>query len=537
MIGLALALLAAMALLHFAQAETAGAYHSVGRAQSYATARSAIDAIAGRLAEQREEILAGHMPRVDEQYVMYEVQGRTGVARLLPVGAHGALIESESCKLDFNDVTAEQLVATGLVEEELANRIIQFRDKALTEPIRSLNELADVPGMTNELLFGPLERLQESCATVISMSEDGSTRPSERRSDRALPIGFNERDRALIDVLTVYSIEADVRMDDTARIDLSAAQVEPAAENESPAVREENLEAELDPDIPSVLRPLVARGTTFAKASEIAVVLRENNIPPEEWPEIFEVCTTHAGALRHGRLDINTASVEALLAIPGFTVELAEAIASAQETLSDAERSTVCWPLMAGIIEAEPFSEALDHITNRSWCYRVRIAAGEVSSDEPHGSIEAPVIFEVVFDLASQTPRVAYLRDITLLPTMLTLAHRHSDDGARFEDRMESHALDDEIAAWDEAFSDEEPADDEDAGSDGRGLPSRPSLPDTLSIPDRPTLPTSLREPSTEDSTSETPSTQPSNESGDSPSAQQTAPVRRIGRWRSGSAT
>jgi DNA uptake protein ComE-like DNA-binding protein len=551
MIGLAMALIASAALLQLAQAETSGATHSVRRAQSHALARSGMEAIAGRLAEQRQELLAGRAPRLDEHYVIYEADGRLGVVRLLPIGPAGALIESESCKLDINEVSAEQLVATGLVEEDVAQRLVQFRDAALTRPIQSLSELTQVPGVTNELLFGSIERVQEEWAPRGADGGGSVEGEFDRGGVRFTRAAIGETNRALVEVLTVYSVEADVRVDGSRRIDLSVSRrvSEAAAEGDTPATEvaepgetRDARDSELA-EIPGVLRPLVARGATYKKASEIVAALRRNNVPADEWPEYFESCTTQPRELRHGRLDINTAPVEALLAVPGFTVEHAEAIAAAQETLGENERATVCWPLLAGIVEAEQFAEAIDHITNRSSCYRVRIAAGEVSIDEPDGPLNAPVIYEMVFDLASPAPRVAYLRDVTLLPTMLELADRGTGEASPLDDRSTSHALDDEIIAWDEQFGEEDdtPVDAEsgeptDGGADDPfALPAQPSLPSQPSLPDFPPFFSGASESDDEAPPSAAPG---SGESASSPgsgsSSSPPPPLRRIGRWRGG---
>ena len=521
MIGLAMALAASAALLQLAQAESAGSYHSVQRAQAHALARSGMEVLAGELAAQREDILAGRLPHLDEQYVIYETGGALGVVRLLPLGTAGARLETESAKLDINEVSAEQLVATGMVDEVLAERIVQFRAKALGRPIQSLCELASVPGVTNELLIGSLERMREEHASD-ALADDSVRRASE--------------ERALVDVFTVYSIEADMRMDGSRRLDLSVKREVASEEGSSSAVEVGEPNAEELGEIPEVLRPLVARGTTFTKASEIVRILRENNLPPHDWPEYFETCTTQPHELRHGRIDINAAPLEALLAVPGFTVEHAEAIAAAQETLTDAERGTVCWPVIAGIVEPEALEQAIDHITNRSFCFRVRMAVGEVSHEAPDEPLRSPLVYEIVFDLASPEPRLAYLRDVTLMPAMLELAARQDEHDDPQAQREQSDALDDEVAAWDERFTERERGPDDessDAKADSAG--DFPALPDQPELPDFPPL---IQLDASSDDMNEplgplNADDPAPNEASAAPENPVPPPARRLGRWKS----
>lgn len=479
MIGLSLTMLVTLALLQLAQTETSGAHYSANQAQSHALMRSGIDAIASRLSNQREVILAGQPIEVDAQYTIYEDSGRLGVVRLLPVGRQGALTESESAKLDINSVTAEQLVATGLVEDDLAQRIVQFRDAAPGKLIHSINELAGVPGMTNELLFGSLQRVEQQLARVQGEQDERDTGIEQRKSELALG-GVDDEAIALADVFTVFSIEANVTMDDSPRVDLSTprkTQADSANESNNRAGETdgEPPDESLDPSFgfsanpaqeqePEVARWLRSRRPVYAKESEIAVMLGSSNIAPEDWPDYFDACTTSPGALRDGRLDINTATKPALLAIPGMTVERAEAIVAAQDSLSDSERASACWPVLLGIMQSIEFARAADHITNRSCSYRMRLAAGEVSEEEPDGPLRSPVIYEVVFDLGGASPRVAYLRDITLLPTMLTIASRAEHEVDGLQSRFDKYALSDEIEAWDRQFNEPE-ASDEPAGA------------------------------------------------------------------------
>ena len=75
------ALYVATALLFQAQADVTSSRRAADIAQARALAWSGIQAVMNRLDEQRDRILAGQLPRLDDQYQIYETPGRLGVVR------------------------------------------------------------------------------------------------------------------------------------------------------------------------------------------------------------------------------------------------------------------------------------------------------------------------------------------------------------------------------------------------------------------------------------------------------------------------
>src|SRR6187549_3426572 len=101
------AILVATGLLYVSQTEAAGAAGSADAAQARALLWSGAQAIMSRLADQRDRILAGELPELDPQYLVYEAGTRAGVVRLLAVNADGGILAPEAAKLDLNRVDAE----------------------------------------------------------------------------------------------------------------------------------------------------------------------------------------------------------------------------------------------------------------------------------------------------------------------------------------------------------------------------------------------------------------------------------------------
>lgn len=154
--------------------------------------------------------------------------------------------------------------------------------------------------------------------------------------------------------------------------------------------------------------------------SDVVRLLRERAVPVERWPELLDSLSPETGEFRFGRLDINNASYEALLTLT--EPDIARQIVNAREDLSPQERATIVWPLMRGIIDEETFETMAPKITTRCYTYRLWIAAGEVDAGDEDGPLKHPLICEIVIDLAGPTPRVAYLRDVSMLQTAALLA-------------------------------------------------------------------------------------------------------------------
>ncbi len=410
------ALLVGTSLLFMAQAEAAGTAGAADAAQSRALAWSGIQAVMSTLNDQRQRILDGEVPAVADEYAVYETDTRLGVVRLLPVGPGGERSVPEAGKLDLNTVDAQMLVQTELIEPDLAEAVIEFRDRRLGRPFQSVAELLRVEGITPELLYGPIDDL-----TVM---DEASGEPAEEvASNRS----FDDVPRGLADIVTVYSFEPTLQRNGRLRINLNTEWSEELGRR---------VEERFGREVRDILRRImVEEGRAFDSEAVLFDVLRFYNVAPDDWVETVDTFTAESGAFHFGRLDINTASYEALVALPGLGPEEAAAIVQMREGLSADDRATIVWPAIEGIVQPEAYDELAGRITTRCWTYRLRLAAGEVDPDDPSGSLTNPVIYEVVIDLSAPRPRVAYLRDITLLQTTAILAAGAAAD--RFDDQRD----------------------------------------------------------------------------------------------------
>ncbi|MHC4415608.1 MAG: hypothetical protein ACYS0G_10020 [Planctomycetota bacterium] len=411
------ALLVATSLLFVAQAEVAGTARTAQAARSRALAWSGVKAVMSRLHEQRELILEGRRLQLDERYVIYEAGSRQGVVSLLPVGPEGERLVPEAGRLDVNRVDADMLAATGMIDEPQGRSVIAHRDEELRRPYQSVGELLQVPGLSAETLYGPLEEL--------AVADDVATEPDRVEPPSASP-EIADAPRGLADVVTVYAIEPALQQSGKLRINLNVEWSDELGRR---------VERRFGRDAAETLRRIMESGTTFDSEAKIFEVLRFFDVPPEDWPEIVDAFTTDDSGYHVGRLDINTAPYEALVALPGLEPEQAAEIVGMRDELSPDQRSTIAWPAVQGIVEPEAYDELASWITTRSWSYRIRLSAGEVDVDTPDAPPAPTAIFEAVIDLSAPRPRVAYLRDITLLTTTAALAVNASLD--RVESSLE----------------------------------------------------------------------------------------------------
>lgn len=398
------ALLVATSMTFMAQAEYAGRAAATRALQDRALAWSGTQIVMLRLDEQRERILDGELPELDEQYEIYRLgeddDARVGIVRLLPIGPAGERVVPESAKLDLNEVDAERLNATGWITSELADAIIAHRDQALHGRLRSVERLLEHPDIHIEELRSPLTELTE---------------PFGEPTDEAAPVTMREAPaiRGLADLLTVYAFEPALQRNGRRRINLDVPWSEELGRR---------LNERFGDGAAAIVRQIIDQGTTFDRDAVIVQVLRFLEAPIEDWPDILDALTTESGEMHFGRLNINAASAEALESLPGIEPEQAASIVRVRDSLDADERWSPVWPVMQEIISGEQFQAIVESVTTRSWTYRMRLAAGEVVASDVRGKIESPLVWELVIDLSAPSPRIAALREVTLEPIAARLA-------------------------------------------------------------------------------------------------------------------
>lgn len=166
---------------------------------------------------------------------------------------------------------------------------------------------------------------------------------------------------------------------------------------------------------------IMKNGTEFRSESDFVRVMRFFQVPPGDWAEALDALCTSDDDYVLGRVDLNTAPAEALACVPGIDEAMAEEIVAARERLDESQRTSVAWPAAEGIVPEEQFQEAVPWLTTRAMQWRVRLEAGVAPAESWVGpgdeaTLGQRMVLEAVIDVSSQRPRVAYMRDVTLLP-------------------------------------------------------------------------------------------------------------------------
>lgn len=514
LVVVAIGLLLAGTTLLLVRGENASSGRAAEAVRARSLAWSGVQVAMAELAAQRPRILAGEAPQLDRQYTLFDEGPRLGVVRLLPVGPAGSLASPESSRLDLATIAAERLVASGVVEPELAAAVIAARDAARGGRLDAVEGLlsasAAVGGegraIRGEDLHGPLEELDLRRSLA---GEEGDL--AERVLDRLDQL----RLRGLLDLLTVHAVEPWLDAEGSPRIS-----IRPPWSEEMGAAIEASFDGRLAEAVRMVLageaifdEQDIAEGLSLDSDRDLIELLVRSGAEIDEASRIFAGLTLDPAPIRTGRLDLNSAPLEAIRTLPGIEPEQAAAIVEIRETLSPQERLDPLWPARREIVRLDQYPQIIELVGVRSGRWRLRLACGSVDAEDPEGPIEQASIWEVVVDLAGDAVRLASIREITLIDLAARLS-LHLPEVAEAGDpraarRERILAASEPWEPWEEAVEAPEIA-----------------IPLPQSVPQRsPATPPSAP-PSPRPASSESPPAAPPSTAGDSASGGS------IGRWR-----
>lgn len=386
--------LVAASVVYSAQAQRVAADAAARRVQSRAIAWSGVQAVQEELRAQRADLLLGRRPALSDEWPLFvDGDGRRAVARLVFTDGQAAV--SESGKIDINAATAEMLALVPGLDAEIAARIVAARGAG---KFGSVRDLASIEGLRNA--FAPSEE-DESAG-----SADAFVPPT----DTALS-------RPLEDLLTVFAFDPNVQAgmgrgaeshSGARRISLRGTWSDALGD----AIRER-----YDDATANIVKSVMEQGSRFERDADVVRVLRRYNSPPADWAEVLDVFCADPSPFRNGRVDVLGAPREVLACVPGFDAAAAEQAVSLRERLAPEQRLSVCWLVTENILTPDRFEQALEFLCARSMQWRVVVEAGFVPADSDDGDERPPlqdrVVLDAVIDVASERPRVAYLRDVT----------------------------------------------------------------------------------------------------------------------------
>lgn len=410
------AVLVATTVVFLVNGEVSGGANERETLRMRAAGLSAVQAIAARLGSQRSLMIEGGTPLIDAEITLWESDGETATARLVPVDATDALLVAENAKVPIAAATVESLVATGTMDEGLAGRVLALRDGGgrLLSIDALLTASGGADGLTATELFGPLDRLG------ASLSRD----PRERR-DRALDarVGTSDGGVPARDLLTALSYEPPIRADGSPRLDL---------DQEWTDDHRGGVDALLGTGSAALLEAAMKEGEPTLAG--LFAVWRAKRPDPKEWHAFLDGVTLGEGPIE-GRVDITRASLEALRALPGVTRETAERIVREREGLPVESRRSIAWLAERSILDADACTALVERATTRSFLWRFRVVATIVREREAQQ--QRSVVFEAVVDCSDPRPRLAVLRDLSGLDVIVSML---GNAGAESDGRSEAPA-------------------------------------------------------------------------------------------------
>lgn len=434
MVAVAIAALTAASVLSLVDARLGATRVSLDRSQVQLLLQSGARAIVAELHQQRHELLQGREPRVTKVWSMPVDGGSRGVIRLVAWtssstdenAASGPVIWSEAACLDLNHATPAMLAKVPGLDEASGDRIVAQR---LSSGYESVAEIVDAAGVP---------------ATLFDESPiDTESRPSsdDVPSAQPLPIGL---------WLTVFTAEPNLQVGigprgsehaGRPRIDLSKGWSDELAHT---------LADRFGPEHARVIGDVVQRrGKVVNDAGAWREIVNDPAIAADAGGKgvggtdllasAIDALTWTPDPFVMGRIDVMRAPANVLAAVPGIDAAAAERIVGARGSLDSDQMGSIGWLLSGGdnkgVLTPEAFAEASPWLVARSLQWRVRLEAGIADpgqGDTPDATVtlRSPRQIEIVVDVAGQAPRVAYWREVTMLPLAGVLAKAATESTA-----------------------------------------------------------------------------------------------------------
>jgi len=356
-------------------------------------------------------------------------------------------------RINLNFADEETLLRLPNMTRELAHCLIDYRDadaEAMDEGLEE-QQIDEAAGRTWVVKNGPLATLEELLLVkgfdgTIVYGEDanfnGMLDPNEDDEDEVFPPddGNGELNRGLRGCAVAVSYGPDVSKNGRGRynlnLDSSAAARAGLGSKTQEFIRlyrdEQNVFVhpsqllEMRYRLKSTVYEESSsrssrrrRGSSRRRVKYAAGTVIDSGVDRGNLAKVMDKLTTATSGGRGvlpGRVNVNTAPADALMAIPGIDVGLAEAIVSDRQELTgeflDEERTdaraTTAWLYTEGLVDAETFRAIAPKLCARGYQYHVQC----VGFGWPSGRF---CVIEAVVDIAGGKPRVTYIRDVTRL--------------------------------------------------------------------------------------------------------------------------
>ena len=361
----------------------------------------------------------------NSRYGLTDEAGKISIA-LAPPGtlqALGLTEEQIDCLKDYVDSDSEPR-ANGAEQDYYDQLPWPYLIK--NGPLATIEELLLIKGFSGSDVYGE------------DANRNGLLEPNESDGEESFPPdnGDGELDRGLRGLCTIMTREPNVDSEGGPRLNINTANPNSLPEKLAGigfeqetidflvAARKANTKFADPSDLLELSMEIEVeqkgpRGTTIKVKQTMSSGVGEHNLHL-----VMDKLTTGGLSLSgqemlFGRVNLISAPAKVLSALPGLSESAAHDIVAGRSNLSDEERATPAWLYTQGIVSAEDFKRASSFLTTRSYLYTVRSFGYRPGSGRF-------CVLEAVVDLASGTPRITRLRDLTRLgvPLPTTAAQR-----------------------------------------------------------------------------------------------------------------
>lgn len=298
----------------------------------------------------------------------------------------------EASKLNINTVTREQLLSLPYMHEDIADAIIDWRDKddtvsgngaeggyyeSLTYgyrsrngPLKTIRELLLVKDVTEDLFYGE----DTNFNGILEYNErDGDLNPPDDDGDDELDMGW-------IDYLTCYSYDNNTDAEGEKRVNINQGN-EKQLQN-SLGIKSSHAKWIVDNRSHDSIADLINKNSPLEPKQSPQGGGRSGSVQAEQldlqtYYQIVDKITVSNNKKIAGRVNVNTASAEVLAVLLGgddAAMQLAEEIVAYREGLLYGMES-IAEIMEMEIMSIDTFKKIADSITTRSDVYTIRCFA------------------------------------------------------------------------------------------------------------------------------------------------------------------
>lgn len=430
------------------------------RSGSRAMAWSGVQAAMATVAAQREQLLSGaDVTLTDAKSWEFADTDGPGVWKvtLLALDENGTLAVPEATLVNVNTASEAQLAKIPVLGSSGAAGVMGRRARGPILAVEQVVAAAQKAGTESMVAAAPVTPESNRAAGTGEVSEtdgDLSVATSSGASGAEGASGAAEHGLWV----TALSADATVMIRDGKSDRFRASEL---AAKEIPAEEEAAQQDRLGSGI-GTARTWAKRPREEHTLANLVAEMQAAGLKVEEWGKVLDGVEVSEDLFVLGRIDINRASESILATLPGVTSEVASNLVRVRSTLDESGRRDLAWPVVSGAMDAKVFGGIVDLITTRTLQYRIRVQAGRSVRQDATGvdadefgvakSTEGPVtercVFEAVIDVAGEKPRVAYLRDVTLLDSAAMMAEAMASadaDSPSMDGLMPDEALSEDL--------------------------------------------------------------------------------------------